>query len=102
MNLFSQGPNYDADMQDNLDVLYPEYDSNTRAYDFVYNGKTFVRVCSTQPNFIVNFHFLKAKMPETKYEGFEITINRATNAEVRGPLLDYEIGQLADPILISV
>jgi CRISPR/Cas system endoribonuclease Cas6 (RAMP superfamily) len=93
--------NLDQHLQDNVTILHPDYNPASKMYDFIYQGKRFVRVCSANPNFIRDFHVLVSKMPTVEYDGFEITINRATNCEVHGAIEKFVIGQLSEPILVS-
>jgi hypothetical protein len=87
---------------DNVSHILPDYNPDAKVYDFIYQGKSFVRVCSTNPNFIIDFMFLAARMPSEEFEGFEITINRATNQEVHGKMQRFKIGQLSEPILVNI
>jgi hypothetical protein len=102
MNLDPSDKNYDNHLRDTVNILHPDYNPDAKVYDFIYLGKSFVRVCSTNPNFITDFMFLASRMPSEEFEGFEITINRATNQEVHGTMQKFKIGQLSEPILVNI
>jgi CRISPR/Cas system endoribonuclease Cas6 (RAMP superfamily) len=101
MNLDPSDKNYDSHLQDTVNILHPDYNPNTKMYDFIYQGTRFVRIVSPNPNFISDFYTLSANLPSIELSGFEITINRATNVEVHGDLEKFNIGQLSEPILVS-
>ena len=96
-------PNSDnSNIQSNIQNILEDYNPDAKVYDFIYQGTKFVRVCSVNPNFILDFYILSARVPNEVYNGFEISINRATNAEVRGPMNTFKIGELSDPILVDI